>query len=394
MAKLSRPAPAAADNEPEDVSVENEANMAPVSRPPDNTIKPTVVKSSTKRKMPRWAWIAGGAGVIIAAALVGWLLMGRTSTPTAATTTNHNTNSTAQLVPRVLDGVLVPADQANPTVIAAMIENIKESRPPSGLDKASVVYEALAEGGITRFLALFPAGQDLKEIGPIRSARPYYISWAEEYAALYLHAGGSPQALSYLKSGHPNVADFNQFSHAPNFIRDHSRPAPHNLYTNSFLIGDALNKLKLPAPTYTSWTFKQETALDQRPTSVNDLVIDFSSFNYRVKYVYDRVNNRYTRFVADQPHVTRDGSQIFVDNIVVEFMTTGLIPGEKQRLDLQTVGTGKLLMFRDGTAVQGTWKKDSNSGRTEFLDQDGKALALNPGMTWIEAVPTDRKVTY
>lgn len=355
-------------------------------------VKPTVIKNSPKRLMPLWVWIVVGVVVIGGAAAIGWMVMGR-KTVTSTTNTSQNTNAAA-LVPRILDGLPVAADQTNPTIFAAMIENIKESRPPSGLDKASVVYEALAEGGITRFLALVPAGTDFKELGPIRSARPYYVSWAEEYHAVYLHVGGSPQALAYLKTGKPNLVDYNQFAHAPNFIRDRSRHAPHNLYTDSFLMSDALNKLKLAAPTFTSWTFKDETALEQRPATVTDIVIDFSSFTYRVKYVYDRVNNRYTRYVADQPHVTRDGSQLYADNVVVEFMKTGLIKGEKQRLELQTVGTGKLLMFRDGTAVEGTWKKDSNSGRTQFLDASGNILALNPGVTWIAAVPLDRKVTY
>lgn len=360
----------------------------------DATPKPTVVKAKSKRPIPIWLWVVMGVVVAGGAATAGWIVMGRHPSTGTSSVNQGNQNTAVSLVPRLLDGVPVPADQTNPTIIAAMIENIKESRPPSGLDKASVVYEALAEGGITRFLALFPAGQDIKEIGPIRSARPYYISWAEEYKPLYLHAGGSPQALSYLKTGKANLVDYNQFYHAPNFIRDRSRPAPHNLYTNSFLMGDALNKLKLPAPTYTPWTFKEELPIDQRPATVQDLVIDFSSFNYQVKYVYDRVNNRYVRYVGGQPHVTRDGSQIYTDNVVIEYMKVGLLPGEKERLDLQTVGTGSLLMFRDGTVVQGTWKKDSNSGRTQFLDQQGNILALNPGQTWIEALPTGRKVTY
>ncbi len=353
--------------------------------------KATVVKTNRKRLIPPWAWVVVGVVVVGGVAAIGWMVMRRPAT--TSTTNTASTNSTV-LAPRLLDGVMVPADQTNPVILAAMVENIKESRPPSGLDKASVVYEALAEGGITRFMALIPVGTDFKELGPIRSARPYYISWAEEYHPLYLHVGGSPQALSYLKTGHPNVYDFNQFYHAPNFIRDKQRHAPHNLYTSSFLMSDAVNRVKPETPTFTPWTFKDETPLEQRPATVTDLVIDFSSFTYRVKYVYDRVNNRYTRYVADQPHVTRDGTQLYADNVVVEFMKTGLIKGEKERLDLQTVGTGKMLMFRDGTTTEGTWKKDSATGRTQFLDASGNVLALNPGVTWIEALPLDRKVTY
>lgn len=359
------------------------------------TPKPTVIKTKTKQTIPLWLWIVVGVVVLAGAATAGWVMLGGGSSTDTANSNGSITNtSNVTLAARVLDGVPVPADQTNPTVIAAMIENIKESRPPSGLDKASVVYEALAEGGITRFLALFPAGQDIKEIGPIRSARPYYISWAEEYKGLYLHAGGSPQALSYIKTGKANIVDYNQFYHAPNFIRDRSRRAPHNLYTNSFLMGDALNRLKLAAPTYTSWLYKDELPIDQRPETTNDIVIDFSSKTYQVKYTYDRVNNRYVRYIGGEPHVTRDGAQIYADNIVVEYMKTGLIPGESQRLQMSTVGTGDMLMFRDGQVIKGTWKKDSNTARTQFLDEQGNVVALNPGTTWIEALPIGRKVTY
>lgn len=372
-----------------------EEPQAPAPKPTNaEPPKPTVVKAQTKRAVPIWLWVVVGVVVLAGAATAGWVMMGK-GTPGSSTTGSDNQNTnTVTLVPRVLDGVPVAAADANPTVIAAMIENIKASRPPSGLDKAHVVYEALAEGGITRFLALFLAGEDIKEIGPIRSARPYYISWAEAYKPLYLHAGGSPQALSYLRSSKTNVIDYNQFYHGPNFIRDRSRAAPHNLYTNSFLMSDALNKLKLSTPTYTSWLFKDETPIDQRPETVNDIVIEFSSASYQVKYTYDRANNRYVRYVGGQPHVTRDGSQIYTDNIVVEYMKTGLIPGEKQRLQMSTVGTGDMIMFRDGTAVKGTWKKEKNTAHESFYDEQGNALALNPGTTWIEALPIGRKVTY
>lgn len=379
MPKTSKPSPAPS---PE---------TKPITGAPLTIPSAKVVKSNSSHGWPWWLWVIVGVVVVGGAAGLGWFFFGRTA-PATTNTPTGNTNTTTTL-PRVLDGVQVPADQANPTILAAMIENLVGSRPPSGLDKASVVYEALAEGGITRFLALFPSDAKITEIGPIRSARPYYISWAEEYKAVYLHAGGSPQALAYLKSGKANLIDFNQFVHAPNFYRDRTRFAPHNLYTSSFLMSDGLNRLKLPAPTYTSWTFGTPTPLDQRPVQTNDIVVDFSSFNYKVKYTYDRVNNRYVRFLADKPHVTRDGSAITADNVVVEFMTVGLLPGEKERLDLKTIGTGQLIVFRNGTTVPGTWKKDNNSGRTQFLDQQGNAIALNPGVTWIEAVPVGRKVT-
>lgn len=362
--------------------------------------KPTVNKPAapSKKPMPRWVWyVLAGVGLLVIVAIVGWKVFGGSSTSTTNTNTATNTAvDTSDFIPRVLDGVLVQPDRAFTNIYAVIIENEVSSRPPSGVDKASVVYETLAEGGITRFMALFPVGQAVKEIGPVRSARPYFISWAEEYKPLFVHAGGSPQALSYLKSGKANVFDFNQFSHGGNFVRDDSRPAPHNLYTDPDKLYSGLRKgaSRDAVPTYTSWLFKGETPIDSRPSLVNDIVVNFSSFNYKATYKYDRVQNVYARTLGDKAHVTRDGVQIAPKNVIVLYTKVGLIPKEKQRLDITTVGSGKMLLFRDGTVTEGTWKKDSNTDRLKFLDASGNPLALNAGQIWIDTVSTDAKVTY
>ena len=400
MPKTPRSSPPVSQSQSdEDEPLDRPPTPTPAPKPASaETPKPTVVKSSSsagKKPLPKWLWMAvAGAAVLIVAGVVGWKIFGGTSSPTV----NSNPAADAAneiLVARLLDGVPVLAEKSNSNIYAIVIENIVESRPPSALDKASVVYETLAEGGITRFLTLYPVGDSISQIGPVRSARPYFISWAEEYKPLFVHAGGSPQAIDYLRSGKANVYDFNQFSHGGNFIRDDTRPAPHNLYTDSDKLFMGLRRTAPDAtPTYTSWTFKDEAPIDARPTTVNDVVIDFSSFNYKVTYAYDRVQNRYQRLVAEKPHLTRENNQIYAKDVVVEFAKIGLVAGDKQRLDIQTVGSGKLLLFRDGTVTEGTWKKDSPTARTQFLDTGGNPLALNPGPIWIEVVPTDRKVTY
>lgn len=370
---------------------------SPSPAPVASSSVPKVVTQGKTKTRPKmlWLWVGGAVVVVAGLSYVGWRVFGG-GTPAASNTNTAATNtSPGPQVPRLLDGVLVSPERANTNIYAIMIENLKDSRPPSGLDKASVVYEALAEGGITRFLALFPVGGAIPEIGPVRSARPYYVSWAEEYHPLYVHVGGSPQALTYLKSGKGNVVDFNQFAHSPNFWRDKNRAAPHNLYTSTDKLFLGLKQVAPNlAPTFTSWTFKDDAPIDSRADKTNDIIIDFSSFNYKVTYKYDRGQNLYQRFLGDQEHVTRDGSKITAKNIIVELMQTGLIAGEKQRLEMATVGSGKMLLFRDGQTITGTWKKDSAAARTQFLDDQGAPVSLDRGTTWIEAIPTDRKVAY
>lgn len=361
---------------------------------------PTVVKSSPRAatRGRSWIWMtAVGVVVLVGAVVVGWKLFGG-SNPNSNTNTADNSNSSGvTLQPRVIDGVPVSTDLVNTNIYAVVIENMVDSRPPSSLDKASVVYETLAEGGITRFLALFPLGDKWPELGPVRSARPYFVSWAQEYGnPLFVHAGGSPEALALLRKSSTKVVDFNQFSHGGNFIRDSKRSAPHNLYTNDTLLYTGLRRTELrdAVPSYSSWLYKGEAGLDARPSTTNSIVINFSSFNYKVSYTYDRVQNQYQRFVADKAHVTRTGDQIYAKNIAVEFTDVAVTQNNKGRMDIRTTGTGRLLLFRDGTVTEGTWKKSSDTARTEFLDASGNPLSLNAGSTWIEVVSTGTKVTY
>ena len=147
-----------------------------------------------------WLWIVIGI-VLISGGAVVYMMMyptsNTTNTNTVTNIANQNTNTVVQ-VPRAIDGVLVNEGEEQPNLVAVMIENSSDARPQSGLDKAAVVYEALAEGGITRYMAIAPKTTDAKEFGPVRSARPYFVSYASAYHPLYVHAGGSPQALSML----------------------------------------------------------------------------------------------------------------------------------------------------------------------------------------------------
>ncbi len=335
---------------------------------------------------------------IIIAIVVGVVLIGVVGFFIFAFNPNQNTNSfvnTSQdgavLIRRAIDGVYVPADQANNYPVAVMIENLVSSRPPSGLAKANLVYEALVEGGITRFMAVYAGNVNVKEIGPVRSARPYYLDWALEYNAMYVHVGGSPEAIANIKTY--NVLDLNQFYNSPNFWRDSNRQAPHNLYTSSELLAYGLRDKNPEMPAkYTSWKFKDDAALVDRPTVDKSVVIDFSSFNYKVEYKYDKEKNDYLRYLAGQIHKDKDEAEIRAKNVVVQKVKTRLADAE--RLAMDTVGQGEAIIFRDGVATVGRWEKSAREKRTIFFDTQGREIQFNAGTTWIEIVPTDRDIVY
>lgn len=298
------------------------------------------------------------------------------------------------LVPRLIDGVKVPAGQENPFIYGVMMDNSKEGRPPVGLADASVVYEAMAEGGITRFLALFPATISLDKIGPVRSVRPYFTEWAGEIGASLAHAGGSPEALSKLKSktGVYNLDEISSWG-GPYFFRDRQRLTPHNLFTTSTLLARAARDLSwAQAGNYQPWQFKDPAPEAERGLPAQSLRLKFYDSGFAVEWRYDPVTNRYQRFQANAAHVDDRGQSIFADVIAVQFLPVHVLDNEG-RLSMKTVGQGVAKIFQDGKVQNSLWSKASG-GRTIFTDEDGQEMQFNRGKIWIEVRPKELGMTY
>ncbi len=318
-------------------------------------------------------------------------------TPSAATTSTENQRVAPTPLFRTLDGLAVPAaEKVNPQTIGIMIENLPVVRPQSGLAGASIVYEALAEGGATRFLALYAgAGDNLAKIGPVRSARPYYTEWASEYDALYGHAGGSPDAIRMIEGFH--IKDLNGIGREGKYFwRDRSIGAPHNLFTSSELLVRVLHDKELrEGPTITAWSFKDDVPLDQRPADGQYVRIKFSGKAFETEYHYDRATNSYLRFNAGVVHAEAlTGAQLSAKNVVVQMIPNILSVGEKGRLTLDVHGTGKAMLFIDGGVNIGTWTKVSRTARTQYFFENGSPAVFDRGATWVAVVPEDQPVEY
>lgn len=298
---------------------------------------------------------------------------------------------------RTLDGLPVSEGSINPVPVAVMIENLPVVRPQAGLAAASVVYETLAEGGATRFLAVFSGpGDHLERIGPVRSARPYYLEWNDEYDGVYAHAGGSPEALSMISAF--SIRSLNGIAGAGKYFwRDRSRSAPHNLFTSSDNLTKALRDLNLTegAPTFQPWTFKDDRPVADRPGGEPFVRMKFSGFAFETEYRYRRDTNTYARFNASEPHTDElTGEQIQVKNVIVQFVPPIVSVGEKGRLTLNVTGSGKALIFVDGGVNVGTWTKNNRNARTQFFYEDGREAEFSPGSTWVHVIPDDRTVEY
>lgn len=295
-----------------------------------------------------------------------------------------------------LDGVDYNKDIANRHPIAVMIENHPEARPQIGLDKASIIYEAEAEGGITRFMAIYGA-QDAEKAGPVRSARTYYVDWALEYDAFYAHVGGSADGLALISQ--VGIKDLNQFNYGTRaFWREAENKAiEHTMYTNTNKLRDIAkdNGWETSTSDFTSLSFKDDASLDQRG-DINKINVAFSGPLYSTSWAYDKENNIYKRSMAGAEHKDRiSGQQLTAKNIIVQEVPRTLITndGGKQVWQLSTIGEGNAKIYLDGKKIDAKWKKSSRGERTKFYDTDEKEIQFNKGVTWYEEIAIGGVVT-
>lgn len=304
--------------------------------------------------------------------------------------------------------------------LTVMIENHAEARPQSGLSKADIMYEAVAEGGITRFLAVYYCGAAAEDfiIGPVRSARTYYLDFASEYGdyPLYAHVGGANQPglsnalgqigdYGWLAKGN----DMNQFSLGfPTFWRDYERlgrpvATEHTMYTTADKLYEVAHQRGLDAKDdggdkwnedWLSWQFKDDASAKG---DVNNIKFNFWSGyqEYEVNWQYNQQNNQYLRFNGGQVHKDLNNEeQLMAKVVIVQFMREKGPINELKHLLYTTTGTGKAIVFQDGQATQATWSKTKRQDRTIFKDSKGQEIKFNRGPIWIEIVPAGKEVSY
>ncbi|HVM90589.1 MAG TPA: DUF3048 domain-containing protein [Verrucomicrobiae bacterium] len=342
-------------------------------------------------RIERFRWqIAGGAVLLVLISCgLFWFAVSGFGRPMPAdivtATSTEPTTTVAALVPRRLDGVLVPAGEDAFAPRAVMVENHPDARPLSGLSKANVVIEAPVEGGITRFMALFDATTTVSEVGPVRSARPYYVEWAQGWHASYFHVGGSPDALALLAS-FKNVTNIDQFYNGDYFWRDANRFAPHNVYTKNDLMDEVLAKKQATGTeSVLAWHFQDMATSTDRGT-VDAVNIPYGGL-FNVSWTYDKDSGLYTRKEAGSVQKDRDGSIIQAANVVV-IRTDSKTLDSYGRLQIRTTGSGDAIAYRDGKKFPLRWTRDANDVM-RFSASDGSEFILDRGVTWIEVTTDD-----
>lgn len=305
--------------------------------------------------------------------------------------------------------------------LGIMVENHQEARPQSGLSAADVIFEAVAEGGITRFLAVYYC-KDAPYVGPIRSARIYFIKILEGYGdyPLYAHVGGAntpgqADALGYIKTiGWSLYNDLNQFSVPfPYFWRDYERlperATEHTVYSSTYklwqyakekrFLTNVDNQGKMWNEKFTPWKFKDDATMQERGSVEK---IDFGFWTtfasqYSVVWSYNRQTNTYMRINGSEPHLDKNtGKQLEAKNVIIVFAQESAANDgyEGGHILYKLTGNGEALVFQDGKAITAVWRRSNDKDLIRFYDKNGKEISMVRGQIFVEILPVGNKVTY
>ncbi|MCL4357375.1 DUF3048 domain-containing protein [Patescibacteria group bacterium] len=351
------------------------------------------------RVSKKQTWILTGVALVVVIAAGGGLVYLAHShkplTVNIPTVTKPKAKpQTINTVSSTLTGLPIPPSLNNRPITAVMIENTPPARPQSGLSQAGVVFEALTEGGISRFMALYQ-DQLPTYIGPVRSARPYFIDWELGFNAPYVHAGGSPQALNDINT--ENVRNIDLLDYSNYATRISSRPAPHNLYTNLQNILKLEYSLGWTTSSFSGWPRKADAPAKQ--PNVTNINFNISYSTYNVHYSYNPVTDSYNRSEGGAPQIDANTNEQLSPKVVIGMV----VPWSQGSLDssnayysvYQDIGSGEALVFQDGSVTIGQWNKPSIDAPLEFtLASSGQPLKLNAGQVWITALASAKEASY
>jgi len=288
---------------------------------------------------------------------------------------------------------VVPDSSIRP--VSVMIDNQGDRvLPQGGISQAQIVYEMLVEGDITRYMAFF-WGTMPEMIGPVRSSRHYFLDYAMEYDAYYIHVGGSTYAKNDIKTLKINHID--GLVHGKAFWDlTQDKKNWQDTYTSKERVENQIQALKYRTEPKKTFPFKyhDDLVIPQNGESAVDISIKFAKSGSNCDFVFNSETNLYERFRMGKPHIERNtNEQVKTANIIIAEVDSPLIPGDKEgRRNMKNIGSGKGLYITGGKAVPIKWAKTARDAQTTFTLEDGNPVTLNRGQTWIEFVPTLKNV--
>lgn len=300
--------------------------------------------------------------------------------------------------------------------LAIKVDNASRARPQAGLGSADIVYEELAEGGVTRLLAVFHCKEAVK-VGPVRSARTVDPDILREYAPVLLgYSGANREVLRKVRST-DGVVDLQYATNAEGYQKVRGRPAPHDIFTSTAslrALSDITGRPKIglifaesrrPEPAKNGSTNKAtktngslaQTTSSPSPEPVGTAVSFTFAGSAATRYLYDIQSNRYQRSVGDKPFLLDDGSQVSATNVVV--LKVRVWKGQTKDAagnfspEIIVTGSGEAVVLFQGRVTNVRWTRKGLSDRMRLVDESGADAPLHPGNTWIHLLPADRPVT-
>lgn len=297
-----------------------------------------------------------------------------------------------------LTGLWIEEEIANQRPFAVMLNNIKVANPQSGIGDASILYEALVEGGITRLMGIFegiqPSSKTAERIGSVRSARHYYVSFADEYDAIFVHYGQTSYAIKKMKQLGIDTINGMEGIGASSFYRDSSIKAPHNAFLSLEGIQKAVEKGKLRT-TYeegydSHYQFYEKDTELVSATPANQITLRFSA-QAKPYFRYDTNAKEYLRFQYDAEHIDANTKeQLSFKNIIVQFVKEWNIDKNGyQTMEIEDA-TGEGYYITNGNYIPIQWKKNESSRFMRYYTKTGEELTINPGKTYVAVFPNDR----
>ncbi|MDF1618180.1 DUF3048 domain-containing protein [Petrocella sp. FN5] len=296
-----------------------------------------------------------------------------------------------------LTGLYIDEDVIDRRPVGIVISNIHNAIPQIGIEEADIIYETLVEGGITRLFAVY---QDFtgEKIGPVRSARHYYLDFAFDFDAIFVHIGGSPQAYNAIRNLRSPSLDGMSSGVA---YKDSSRRSPHSTYATKERIMKTWEQKGYRTdkdPSFINkFDFSEEIKL-MEPEKVEKVILDFSNYHY-AWFDYDPETMVYKRYqylnykkTGTGEHIDDGtGQQLTFDNIIIQLANIWTIKGDSAgRMDMNLLTEGEGYYLTRGEMVPITWIKKGHNEPTKYFDAKGEPLIMYPGKTWISVFPTNR----
>ena len=351
-------------------------------------------RSSRPRRWLAAATVVATGGILLAACSSGPTQQDASASNGQGTSTTATTATTAAAAVCPLTGAPVPGGGPVPnrSPLAFKVDNYPTARPQSGLNKADIVFEEPVEGGITRYVAIFQC-QGATMVGPVRSARNIDIGILGQFGhPLIVHVGGINPVIANIDNS--PLVNFDLGVHTSVITHVPGRVAPYDTYTSTTAVWHAAKtKTTVPQPVFSY------SAAPAQGTPASAISIPFSTYS-EVHWHYDSAGHVYLRSFGTTPDVLSTGAQNSAANVVVQFVHVFYGPwlenstgGLEVQANLYTNASGQALVFRNGVEVKGQWSRSSLGQPTKFTTASGSTIDLQPGVTWVELVPSTIPVT-